>query len=156
MWKQVLTLFVLWLAIAPAAAEHAPPVMFDRKYFTDLGNIVAVEGSPTGEGANPNTTRFVLTCYQERRECSAILIKAYGTLISILTAIPLTYSIAVWAPDRVVANHDLACGNRETWLVDRLTKTAELSVGSCDGGETHHWTIEDPPSWKKADERLGD
>jgi hypothetical protein len=71
MQKHVLALIRAWLPIAPAAADDAPTVMFDRKYFIDLGNIVAVEGSPTGEGASPDTTRFALTCYQERRESSA-------------------------------------------------------------------------------------
>jgi hypothetical protein len=156
MQKHFLALILAWLAIAPAAADDAPTVMFDRKYFTDLGNIVAVEGSPTGEGASPDTTRFALICYQERRECSAILIKAYGTLVSILTATPLTYTVKVWASDRIVAEHDLACGSRETWLVDRLIKTAALFGGSCDGSEIRHWTLEDPPSWEKGKERLGE
>src|SRR5438445_12581767 len=64
MRKQVLTLILLWLAIAAAAADDASTVMFDRKYFIDLGNMVNVEGSPTGEGASPDTTRWVLWCYQ--------------------------------------------------------------------------------------------
>jgi hypothetical protein len=84
------------------------------------------------------------------------LIKAYGALVSILTAIPLTCTVKVWASDRIVAELDMACGSRETWLVDRLTKTAALFGGSCDGSEIRHWTIKDPPSREKAKERLGE
>jgi hypothetical protein len=43
-----------------------------------------------------------------------ILIKAYGALVSILTAIPLTCTVKVWASDRMVAELDMACGSRET------------------------------------------
>jgi hypothetical protein len=45
-----LTLILLWLTTAPAVAGDAPTAMLDRKYFTDLGDFVNVEGSPTGEG----------------------------------------------------------------------------------------------------------
>ena len=86
----------------------------------------------------------------------AISIKADGTLVSILTSTPLIYRVKVWAPDRIVAELDLPCGSRETWVVDRLTHTAGLVGGSCDGSHTRYRTIEDPPSWKKASERLGE
>ena len=62
----------------------------------------------------------------------------------------------MWAPDRILAELDLPCGSRETWVVDRLTQTAGLVGGSCDGSHTRYRTIEDPPSWKKASERLGE
>jgi hypothetical protein len=75
MRMHVLALILAWRAIAPAAADQAPAVMFDMKRFTDLGNFVNVEGSPADEGAKPNDSeRWVLWCYEERRECSAILI----------------------------------------------------------------------------------
>ena len=149
---RVLALIVGWLAIVPAVADDAQTVMFDRKYFTDFGNLVNVEGSPVGEGASPDTARWALWCYQERGQCLAILIKTYGALVSILTSTPLIYRVKVWAPDRIVAELDLPCGSRETWVVDRLTHTAGLVGGSCDGSQTRYWTIEDPPSWKKASE----
>jgi hypothetical protein len=50
MLKQVFALILAWLAIVPAAADEAQMVMFDWKYFTDLGNVVNVEGSPVGGG----------------------------------------------------------------------------------------------------------
>jgi len=57
---RVLALIVGWLAIVPAVADDAQTVMFDRKYFTDFGNLVNVEGSPVGEGASPDTARWAL------------------------------------------------------------------------------------------------
>ena len=44
----------------------------------------------------------MLWCYQERRECSAILIIAHGTLVSISTPLPLTYTVKVWESDKTV------------------------------------------------------
>lgn len=156
MREEVFALSLLWFAIAPAVADDAPAAVFDIKRFSDLGNFVNVEGSPAEEGARPDdTTRWVLWCYHERRECSAIIININGTYVFVLTPIPLIYTIKVWAADRIVAQLDLACGSRETWLFDRLRKTAELSPGSCDGKETNRRTIEDPSWWKKDKERLG-
>jgi hypothetical protein len=154
--KNILALILAWLVIAPAAADDAPTVMFDRKYFTDVGNFVGVEGSPTGEGASSDTTRWVLWCYQESRECFQIIITASGRFVSILTPIPITYTVKVWAADRIVAQRDLACGLQETWLLDRLRQTAEFFGATCLGRKFPPWTIEDPPSWKKAMERLGE
>jgi hypothetical protein len=156
MRKQVATLILLGCAIAPAAADDEPTVYFNPKYFTDLGDIVNVEGSPTGEGASLDTTRWVLWCYQERRECLTIMIQAAGNVVSVLTPIPISFSVKVWAPDRIVAQRDLVCGLRETWLLDRLRKTAEFFGASCMENRTPSWKIEDPPWWKKAKERLGE
>jgi hypothetical protein len=55
-----LTLILPWLVIAPAVADDAHAVMFDRKHFTDFGNFVSIKGSPMGQGASPDTTRWVL------------------------------------------------------------------------------------------------
>jgi hypothetical protein len=148
-----LILILLWLAIAPAVAGDAPTVVFDRKYFTDRGNIVNVEGSPRGEGASPDTNRWVLWCYQERRECLGIIVIAHGTFVYILTPIPTIYTIKVWAADRIVAQRDLACGLQETWLLDRLRETAEFFGATCLGKKPSSLTIEDPPWVKKAKER---
>jgi hypothetical protein len=60
MRKHFFALTLAWLAIAPAVAGDAPTVLFDKKYFTDRGNIVNVEGLPMGEGASPDTTRWAL------------------------------------------------------------------------------------------------
>jgi hypothetical protein len=157
MLKLGLTLILLWLAMAPAIAGDAPNVIFDRKYFTDRGGIVNIEGSPTGKGVSPDTNRWVLWCYQERRECLQIIIIANGTFISLLTPIPIIYSIKIWAPDRIVAQRDLACGLQETWLLDRLREKAEFFGATCLGKKPATWTIEDPPALKKLmEEKLGD
>jgi hypothetical protein len=157
MLKHITALVLVWIVIAPAAAT-SQVVVFDKKYFTDNGNFVGVEGSPATDGASPdNTTRWVFWCYQERRECSEFFIKAAGggPLVSILPGIPLAYSIKVWAPDRIVAELELGCGDRETLLLDRLRKTAEVFGGSC-GDKTRptHQTIEDPPAWTKFKKRI--
>jgi len=155
MQKHVWALIGAWLAIAPAVADDAPTVSFGSKYFADRGNIVNVEGSPTGEGASPDTNRWALWCYQASRECLEIMIRASGKFVSIETPIPYTYTVKVWAPDRIVAQRDLACGLRETWLLDRLKKTAEFFGASCMENKTPSWTIEDPPWWRKAKQGLG-
>jgi hypothetical protein len=57
MQKRFLAFLLAWFVIAPAAADDLPTVAFGPKYFTDRGSIVNVEGSPTGEGASPDTNR---------------------------------------------------------------------------------------------------
>jgi hypothetical protein len=85
------------------------------------------------------------------------MISAAGNMVSIVPAVPLIYTVKLWAADRIVAQLDLQCGDRETWVLDRLRKTAEVFGGSC-GNKTRasHSTIEDPPSWKKLEERIED
>jgi hypothetical protein len=42
------------------------------------------------------------------------------------------------------------CGDRETWLLDRLRRKAEIFGGTCgDNTKPSRQTIEDPPSWTK-------
>jgi hypothetical protein len=153
--KCVLAVVLAWLTVAPAAADDLPTVAFGPKYFADRGSIVTVEGSPTGEGASPDTNRWVLWCYQERRECLEIIIIASGASVHILTPIPVFFAVKVWASDRIVAQRDLACGLPETWLLDRLRNTAEFFGASCmETKPPSSWTIEDPPWLKKVRKRL--
>jgi hypothetical protein len=156
MKKHILAAVLAWVTFASAAAEDAPSVIFERKYFTDFGNFVGVEGSLTREGASPkDPTRSVLWCYKERRECLGFNLVAIGTMVSIRPAVPIIYTVTVWAPDRIVAEFNLACGDRETWLLDRLRRTAEVFGGSCGGNARgNHATLEDPPSWTKLKERI--
>jgi hypothetical protein len=128
--KPVVAVVLAWLTVGSAAAEDATTVIFNRKYFNDFGNIVSVEGSLTREGAAPDETpRSVLWCYQERGECLGFSVIAWGSVVSILPAIPLIYTVKVWAPDRIVAEINLGCGDRETWLLACLIHDgADLEV----------------------------
>ena len=140
------------LAAMLIANETSASVKFDKQRFDDLGDFVTVEGSPIGDGSDPETSRYVVWCYQERRECSAIVLLGSGDFVSILTPLPFVYTISLWAPDRIVAERHLVCGEHDTWRIDRLSKTAELFSGTCDPkiGPAGHITLGDPPSFKKA------
>jgi len=142
MRKHVLAVVLAWLTFAPAAAENGPTTTFAKKYFTDGGDVVAIEGSPTGEGAgNPDTIRWVLWCYQERRECLQIIIGSGGSVVSIETPIPYSFAIKIWDPEHIVAQRDLVCGLHETWRLDRLRKTADFFGDSCMNTDAPHLTI---------------
>lgn len=154
MKEHVLGVVLACLVVASAAAEDAPTAPFDKKYFTDGGNVVAVEGWPTGRGVNPDTNRWVLWCYQERRECLQIIIDSLGSLVSIITPIPLSFTVKAWDTERIVAQRDLVCGLHETWRLDRLRKTAEFFGGSCMNKDAPHLTIENPPSFTKLNQHL--
>jgi hypothetical protein len=168
----LLPLILVWLAmIAPAVAEEPPQVIFNAKVFADLGDIVHVEGTLTGDGIGYKNNRSALTCYRERRECLAIHIDSAGMQVfSILPPIPFT--VRLWTADRIGANFAAPCGEKpksgfpnnpllkhewqttssDTWIIDRTRETAELIDHPCLGAKTYQWTIEDPPFWKKAKE----
>jgi hypothetical protein len=74
--------------------------------------------------------------------------QASGSVVSIMQRIPVIYT--VWAPDRIVAEFHLGCGDRETWLLDRLRRTAEVFGGTCgDNTKPSHRPIEDSSSWTR-------
>jgi hypothetical protein len=157
MTKHILALILLWLAMPSATADDISTAVFPQKFFDDLGNMVAVEGCPA-EGANIDATkRWVVWCYQERRECLSFMIGIQGGVVQILPGIPVEYTIVVWAPDRILAEHQTRLCGRETWLLDRLRNTAEYFSGACgDKTTATHLTLEDPPDWTKLKERLED
>jgi hypothetical protein len=53
-------------------------------------------------------------------------------------------------PDNPLLKEEWHANASDTWIIDRTRQTAELSDHPCLGAKTYHWTIEDPPFWKKA------
>jgi hypothetical protein len=105
-------------------------------------NVVDVQGSQTEMSTSADPSREVIWCYHEARVCSACTVRAHGTVVSVWTAIP--FPIKLWAPDRIIAERELVCGLHETWLIDRLRKTAEYFGASCLTHQAYHWTIQGP------------
>jgi hypothetical protein len=169
MEKHVLALIVGWLAIAPAVAVGPAEVIFRAKLFADIGDIVHVEGTLTGDGVGYKNNRSALTCYREARECLAIHIDSAGLQVFSIYP-PIRFTVRLWTADRIMADLAEPCGNppnelfkrewqttvSDTWIIDRARQTAELIDHPCAEAKTHHWTIEDPPFWKKIKERLGE
>ena len=120
------------LPVAPAAAadDASPTIIFDQKSFIDTGRMVHVEGTLTGKGIGYKNNHTVLTCYHQRRECSAIQIDSQGLQV-FSTNLPLPYTIRAWTDDRIMADGDLPCGGHETWIIDRPRQTAELIEHPC-------------------------
>jgi hypothetical protein len=74
--KCILFSALLVCVAAPATAQEQPTVIFPARTFYDRGNIVHIEGTLSEEGIGigyPNN-HTVLTCYEERHECSAVQI----------------------------------------------------------------------------------
>jgi hypothetical protein len=150
MQKRVFALILASLAVvAPATADDEPPlVIFNAKSFTDIGHIVHVEGTLSGDGIRYKNNRSALTCYQDRRECLAIHIDAQGTQVFSIGP-PVVFTVRLWTADRIIADFNALCGGFDSWIVDRTRQTAELIDHPCLGDKTYHWTIEDPPFWTK-------
>jgi hypothetical protein len=161
-----------WFAITPAVADDEPAlIIFDAKSFVDTGNMVHVEGTLTGDGIAYKNNRSVVTCYDDpdRQACTSTRIDTTGSQVRMIGP-PVSYTVRLWTADRIVADFAVPCGNQpvhqlklewrttasDTWVIDRKRKTAELIEHPCLGAATYHWTIEDPPFWKKAKEGLGD
>src|SRR3954454_927096 len=125
MQKHLITLAIVSLtAVSATAADEPPEVIFAAKTFTDSGKIVHVEGTLTGDGIGYKNNHTVLTCYQQKRECSAIQIDSKGMQVFSVN-LPLAYTIRVWTDDRIMADGELLCGGFETWILDRTMQTAE-------------------------------
>ena len=161
-----------WFAITPAVADDEPAlIIFDAKSFVDTGNMVHVEGTLSGDGIGYKNNRSVVTCYNDpdRQTCTSTRIDTTGSQVRMIGP-PVSYTVRLWTAGRIVADFAVSCGNQpvqqlklewratasDTWVIDREKKTAELIEHPCLGDKTYHWTIEDPPFWKKAKEGLGD
>lgn len=162
-----LWLLALYLAFAPAAiANDNGPIIFPMKVFTDLGHIVHVEGTLSGHGIGYPSNTSALTCYQGEQQCEMIFVGAQGRQVFSL-GLPQTFTVYVWAQDRIVADFDSPCGNppnpvsakewqtstSETLIIDRKRETVELNEHPCNKKRLYHWTIEDPPFWQKLKKR---
>jgi hypothetical protein len=164
MTRNPLGLVALYLALAPAAlADNNDALIFPMKVFTDMGHLIHVEGTLTGDGvAYPSNTTAV-TCYQDRNECELILVAAQGRLVFSL-GIPESFTVRVWAKDRIVADFAAPCltppsnpafakgwqaSTSETLIIDRARETVELNEHPCTDAKLYHWTIENPPFWQK-------
>jgi hypothetical protein len=168
----LLILLIELAGIAPAAADDEPDeplIIFEMKNFTDTGDMVHVEGTLTGDGIGYKNNRSAVTCYHDTRECTATHIEAAGRQV-FYNGLPNIFTVRVWKPDRIVADFAVPCGEKpkssfpdspfskeewqstasDTWIIDRARQTAELTDHPCLGAKIYHWTIEDPPFWKKA------
>lgn len=154
LYSFVAFVIVLATAATAAAADASPEVIFPAKVFDDFVNIVHVEGTLSGNGIGYSNNHTVLTCYHQKQECSAIQIDSKGLQVFSVN-LPLPYAVRAWTDESILADGDLPCGGHETWIIDRVKKTAELIEQPCSDTRTYHWTIEDPPFWKEFKARLG-
>jgi hypothetical protein len=173
MQKHLLRLILLVelavIAPARAAPDDEPLIIFNMKNFTDTGDMVHVEGTLTGDGIGYKNNRSALTCYHDTEECIATHIDAEGRQLFSIGP-PVMFTIRLWTADRILADFAVPCGKKpksgfpdnpllqeewqsnasDTWIIDRTRQTAELTNHPCLGARIYHWTIEDPPFWKKA------
>jgi hypothetical protein len=156
MRKHALAFILTLVTTNPASADDEPPsVIFSPKIFYNNGNIVHVEGTLAGSGIGYKNNSSAITCYQKRQECIAIHIEAEGAQV-LSVGLPVSFAVRLWSADRIVADSPTLCGGLKTWTINLTQQAAELIENPCQGGKIYHWTIEDPPFWKKANEGLGD
>lgn len=166
--KHLLPVALLIGMTAPAAGDDQPTIIFNMKNFTDTGDMVHVEGTLTGDGIGYKNNRSALTCYHDTEECISTHIDVQGNQVFSIGP-PVTFTVRLWTEDRIVADFAVFCGTKpksgfpddpllkekwnsnasDTWIIDRTRQTAELSDHPCLGAKTYHWTIEDPPFWRK-------
>jgi len=151
----------------PSAAGDLPQVLFGMMIFSDTGTAVHVEGTIAGDGVAYKNNSLSLTCYRDTQTCLSVSINSLGLQVFSIGP-PAEIPIQVWSADRIVADLSLPCGpppaedlkeqrqttSSTTWLIDRHRQSAELVVHECLTPKTYHWTIEDPPFWKKAKDRV--
>ena len=162
--RSYLALILTGLIISLSAeASDSPQVIFNMMLFSDTSDSVHVEGTVTGDGVGYKNNRSSLTCYRDTQTCLSVHVDSLGLQIFSIGP-PTEIPIQVWTSDRIVADLSLPCGPppaqdlkaqwqttaSTSWLIDRHRHSAEVVVHECLTPKTYHWTIEDPPFWKKA------
>lgn len=151
---------------APVAAMAEDTLVFPMKVFTDLGHIVHVEGTLSGDGVGYPRNTTALTCYQERQECDMVFVGTQGRQIFSL-GLPQIFTARVWEKDRIIADFDSPCGKppnavfakswqtstSETLIIDRARETVELNEHPSNEKAVYHWTIENPKLWENLSKR---
>src|SRR5215831_16367483 len=167
MQRHTLGLTAACLALASGAfAADNPSIIFPMKVFTDLGHMVHVGGTLSGEGVGyPNNTSNLI-CHKERHECEMVFVNTSGLQIFSL-GIADIFAVSVWEPDRIIADFAAPCGippnavfakewqasTSETLIIDRKRETVELSVHPCTEAKLYHWTIENPSFWRNIEKQ---
>jgi hypothetical protein len=120
--------------------------------------MVHVEGTLTGDGIGYKNNRAGLACYRDDRECQAVYVNSAGMHVLFIGP-PVPFTVRLWTEDRILADSAAPCGGSScssisfsAWIIDRARHTAELAEHPCTGDKTYHYTIEDPPFWKKTEE----
>jgi hypothetical protein len=161
-------LIVALSIISEGAAAAPDSVIFPAMVFSDIGDIVHVEGTLTGDGIGYPTNYQTLTCEKETGECLATHIDSEGMLV-FWEGLPEHLTIRAWTAAEIIAETSVPCGKPPearlkadwqssaftTWIIDRVGQTAEVTEHVCLGPKTYHWKIEDPVYWKQAHRELG-
>lgn len=144
----IVALILGLLATPPAMSGEFSQVIFEPSGFADIGYIVQIGGTLTGEGVPHKNNRSILTCYQKIQLCSEIDVNASG--MQVFTIGPSLFDVRSWTPDHIIADYAAPCGGNDTWIIDRKRKSAELVDHPClEEAKTYHWTIKNPPFWEK-------
>jgi hypothetical protein len=153
----LLTASVLLLSAAAAqdGTDGGRDIIFGKKIFSDLGGIVSISGTVTGDGVRYKNNSVNVTCYKDYSECLVVEIDQIGERQVGSLDTPLYFPIIKWDAYEVIAELDvLGSCLSDTIRLDRRTKTGIWERGPghvpCNEGESpiHIWTIEDPPFWR--------
>jgi hypothetical protein len=76
---RAMALTLLCLTIAPASAAEPSELILPMMVFTDMGHLVHVQGTLTGEGLGYKNNHVGLTCYREKAARRRCLLPAPGS-----------------------------------------------------------------------------
>jgi hypothetical protein len=111
-----------------------------KKLFTDTGDFVYVSGTLTGQGVAYKYNTIAVSCSREQNECLVNTMESIGSAgngscqISRLD-IPQPYAIEQWTGDKIIASLQTRCGGGETYVIDRKSEIAEVTMypAACPG-----------------------
>jgi hypothetical protein len=144
MRKYILAVILAGLVINSAVAGHAVTVHLPTAVFEDDGGeTVHIRGLKAGgSGAEESSVPGMKTSIElwcNSKECAENQVTVYvhdGDVVEVFPPLHHRYSIKVWDASRIMAQYDFSCGGREagreTWVIDRKKKTAELFGYPCE------------------------
>jgi hypothetical protein len=133
----LLTASVLSLSAVAAqdGTDGGRDIIFGKKIFSDLGGIVSISGTVTGDGVRYKNNSVNVTCYKDYSECLVVEIDQIGERQVGSIDTPLYFPIIKWDSYEVIAELDVldSCLS-DTIRLDRRTKTGICHV-PCNGGK---------------------
>jgi hypothetical protein len=156
--KAVAAAFLL-IASTCGAAEQDEDIMFAEKSWADIGEVVGVSGTLTGDGVDEVATRnntYVINCINKLGYCIISSIEQIGPKRIGRMEFPYLFPIVRWTPSEVVAHNVAPTGCVATTLTlfrssRTVTWVREGVTQICKEYANYHkeWRIEDPIGYKK-------
>jgi hypothetical protein len=113
------------------------PVIFQQRSFLDSGDFVYITGTVTGDAVAFKYNTTAISCFKGDNECLVNSMESIGrfgnTCQMSRLDLPQYYKVEQWTDQKIVATVNTRCGSSKTYVIDRQSKTAEITEfqGSC-------------------------